>query len=133
MIKKLTDHHAIIPTGIQTNLQYNQQQVYDSITRRFIAVFYPDSEVANTAVIGKASEVPFKTSGKEIITQGWRVVFAKEESAVKKKSTNSLFYQHLLKEKKGHTNLLSYKKKPNLPKTSQKPVCCEPWKLLENK
>ena len=82
--KKVTDHHAIIPTGIQTNLQYNQQQVYDSITRRFIAVFYPDSEVANTAVIGKASEVPFKTSGKEIITQGWRVVFAKEESAVKK-------------------------------------------------
>ena len=82
--KKVTDHHAIIPTGIETNLPYNQQQVYDSITRRFIAVFYPDSEVANTAVIGKASEVPFKTSGKEIITQGWRVVFAKEESAVKK-------------------------------------------------
>ncbi|PQJ74351.1 type IA DNA topoisomerase [Polaribacter gangjinensis] len=82
--KKVTDHHAIIPTGVQTNLQYNQQQVYDSIVRRFIAVFYPDSEVANTAVLGKAADVPFKTSGKEIITQGWRVVFETKESAIKK-------------------------------------------------
>ena len=82
--KKVTDHHAIIPTGVQTNLQYNQQQVYDSITRRFIAVFYPDSEVANTAVLGKAADVPFKTSGKEIITQGWRIVFATNQSSVKK-------------------------------------------------
>ncbi|MDG1039569.1 MAG: DNA topoisomerase, partial [Polaribacter sp.] len=73
--KKVTDHHAIIPTGIQTNLQYNQQQVYDIITKRFIAVFYPDSDVSNTAVIGKAAEIPFKTTGKEIIHKGWRVVF----------------------------------------------------------
>ena len=73
--KKVTDHHAIIPTGIQGNLQYNQQQVYDIITKRFIAVFYPDSDVSNTSVIGKADEVPFKTTGKEIINKGWRVVF----------------------------------------------------------
>ncbi|MHB0756343.1 DNA topoisomerase 3 [Polaribacter sp. M15] len=73
--KKVTDHHAIIPTGIQGNLQYNQQQVYDIITRRFIAVFYPDSDVSNTSVMGKAAEVPFKTTGKEIINKGWRVVF----------------------------------------------------------
>ena len=73
--KKVTDHHAIIPTGIQSKLQYNQQQVYDIITRRFIAVFYPDSDVSNTAVIGKAAKVPFKTTGKEIINKGWRVVF----------------------------------------------------------
>lgn len=73
--KKVTDHHAIIPTGIEASLQYNQQQVYDIITRRFIAVFYDDSEVSNTSVIGKAAEIPFKTTGKEILTQGWRVVF----------------------------------------------------------
>lgn len=73
--KKVTDHHAIIPTGMQTNLQYNQQQVYDIITKRFIAVFYPDSDVSNTAVIGKAADVPFKTTGKEIISKGWRFVF----------------------------------------------------------
>ena len=73
--KKVTDHHAIIPTGIQSNLQYNQQQVYDIITRRFIAVFYDDCLVANTTVIGKAAEVLFKTTGKEILKKGFRIVF----------------------------------------------------------
>ncbi|RTY90619.1 type IA DNA topoisomerase [Flavobacterium sp. GT3R68] len=73
--KKVTDHHAIIPTGVQSNLQYNQQQVYDIIVKRFIAVFYDDCLVANTTVIGKAADVPFKTTGKEILKKGWRVVF----------------------------------------------------------
>jgi DNA topoisomerase-3 len=82
--KKVTDHHAIIPTGIQGNLQYNQQEVYDIITRRFIGVFYPDSVVSNTAVLAKAAEVPFKTTGKEIINKGWRIVFEKEKNSIKK-------------------------------------------------
>jgi DNA topoisomerase-3 len=72
---KVTDHHAIIPTGQQINLQYNQQQVYDIIVRRFIAVFYPDCNVSNTTVIGKAEKVKFKAAGKEILEKGWRVVF----------------------------------------------------------
>ena len=72
---KVTDHHAIIPTGQQINLQFNQQQVYDIIVRRFIAVFYPDCKVSNTTVIGKAESVKFKTTGKEILEKGWRVVF----------------------------------------------------------
>ncbi|WP_396171736.1 DNA topoisomerase 3 [Flavobacterium sp.] len=83
--KKVTDHHAIIPTGVQSNLQYNQQQVYDIITRRFIAVFYDDCLVANTTVMGKAAEVVFKATGKEILKKGFRVVFedpnAKEKEA----------------------------------------------------
>jgi len=73
--KKVTDHHAIIPTGVQINLQYNQQQVYDIIVKRFIAVFYDDCKVSNTAVIGKADDVTFKTTGKEILEKGWRIVF----------------------------------------------------------
>lgn len=73
--KKVTDHHAIIPTGIQINLQHNQQKVYDIIVKRFIAVFYPDCEVSNTTVIGKAADVHFKTTGKEILKEGWKVVF----------------------------------------------------------
>ncbi|WP_298757636.1 type IA DNA topoisomerase [uncultured Psychroserpens sp.] len=73
--KKVTDHHAIIPTGIQINLQYNQQQVYDIIVKRFIAVFYPDCDVSNTTVVGKADDVNFKTTGKEILKEGWKVVF----------------------------------------------------------
>lgn len=112
--KKVTDHHAIIPTGIQGNLQYNQQQVYDIITRRFIAVFYPDSEVSNTAVIGKTAEVPFKTSGKEIITQGWRIVFETEKSKLKKKSNEQLTLPAFVKGEKG-THKPSFLKKETKP------------------
>ena len=82
--KKVTDHHAIIPTGIQVNLHYNQQLVYDIITRRFIGAFYPDSEISNTAILAQAAEVPFKTTGKEILTKGWRIVFEKKENSTKK-------------------------------------------------
>ncbi|WP_271784992.1 type IA DNA topoisomerase [Aquimarina algiphila] len=82
--KKVTDHHAIIPTGVQINLQYNQQQVYDIITKRFIAVFYDDCSVANTTVIGKADTVTFKTTGKEILEKGWRLVFETPNTKEKK-------------------------------------------------
>jgi DNA topoisomerase-3 len=99
---KVTDHHAIIPTGIEASLQYNQQQVYDIITRRFIAVFYDDSEISNTAVLGKAAEVPFKTTGKEILTQGWRVVFQKEESAIKKATEQAILPLFVTGEKGPH-------------------------------
>jgi DNA topoisomerase-3 len=98
---KVTDHHAIIPTGIQGNLQYNQQRIYDIITRRFIAVFYPDSEVSNTAVIGKAADVPFKTTGKEILTKGWRVAFETEESKAKKESNEQATLPSFIKGEKG--------------------------------
>ena len=80
---KVTDHHAIIPTGVQTNLQYNQQQVYDIITKRFIAVFYPECKVSNTTVIGKAEAVNFKTTGKEILEKGWRIVFETKDKPTK--------------------------------------------------
>ena len=99
--KKVTDHHAIIPTGIQTNLQYNQQQVYDIITRRFIGVFYPDSDISNTSVIGKAADVPFKTTGKEILTKGWRVVFETEESKIKKALNEQVTLPSFVKGEKG--------------------------------
>jgi DNA topoisomerase-3 len=84
--KKVTDHHAIIPTGMQTHLQYNEQQVYDIIVKRFIAVFYDDCKVSNTTVIGKAADVNFKTTGKEILSKGWRVVFESENSKSKGES-----------------------------------------------
>ena len=98
---KVTDHHAIIPTGIQGNLQYNQQQVYDIITRRFIGAFYPDSDVSNTAVIGKAADVPFKTTGKEILTKGWRVAFETEESKIKKELNEQVTLPSFIKGEKG--------------------------------
>ncbi|MGY6650152.1 DNA topoisomerase 3 [Wenyingzhuangia sp. IMCC45574] len=77
--KKVTDHHAIIPTGVETPLHANAQKVYDIITRRFIAVFYPDSDVSNTTVLAEVEKVGFKTTGKEILSEGWRVVFKTPE------------------------------------------------------
>ena len=112
--KKVTDHHAIIPTGIQGNLQYNQQQVYDIITRRFIGVFYPDSDVSNTSVLGKAADVPFKTTGKEILTKGWRVAFETEESKVKKELNEQLTLPAFVKGEKG-THAPSFLEKETKP------------------
>jgi DNA topoisomerase-3 len=97
--KKVTDHHAIIPTGIQINLQYNQQQVYDIITKRFIAVFYDDCSVSNTTVIGKAADVKFRTVGKEILEKGWRVVF--EASSALTVNTNESILPTFVKGEKG--------------------------------
>ena len=82
--KKVTDHHAIIPTGVEIKLAPSQQQVYDIIVRRFIAVFYDDCEVSNTTVIGKAAKIPFKTTGKEILKKGWRIMFETSNSKEKK-------------------------------------------------
>ncbi|MCK7590974.1 DNA topoisomerase 3 [Subsaxibacter sp. CAU 1640] len=73
--KKVTDHHAIIPTGMEGPLNPSQQQVYDIIARRFIAVFYEDCQVSNSTVIGKVTDVKFKATGKEVLSKGWRVVF----------------------------------------------------------
>lgn len=84
--KKVTDHHAIIPTGVEISLAPSQQQVYDSIVRRFIAVFYEDCEVSNTTVIGKVTTITFKTTGKEILKKGWRIVFETANSKGKKET-----------------------------------------------
>lgn len=73
--KKVTDHHAIIPTGFEITPHHPDYKVYNAIVKRFIAVFYDDCKVSNTLVIGKAADVNFKTSGKEILEKGWRVVF----------------------------------------------------------
>lgn len=73
---KVTDHHAIIPTGVSpSSLSPEEMKVYDLIARRFIAVFYPDCEISTTTVTGKAADIDFKTSGKQILKQGWRQVF----------------------------------------------------------
>ena len=76
---KVTDHHAIIPTGVPpTNLTDMERRVFDLIARRFIAVFYPDCKFSTTTVIGKAAEVEFKVTGKQILDAGWRVVFNRD-------------------------------------------------------
>ncbi|MGL5272968.1 MAG: DNA topoisomerase, partial [Phocaeicola sp.] len=77
--KKVTDHHAIIPTGQNpTNLTDMEKRVFDLIARRFIAVFYPDCKFSTTTVMGEADSIEFKVTGKQILEPGWRVIFAKE-------------------------------------------------------
>ena len=75
--KKVTDHHAIIPTGQRPdNLTADEKKVYELVALHFIAVFYPECEVSNTTVLAKAGEIDFKVTGREVIKPGWRVVFA---------------------------------------------------------
>jgi len=80
--KKVTDHHAIIPTGQQIGMDDRQKKLYNIITRRFIAAFYDDCQVSNTTVKGQAAKVSFKTTGKEILEPGWKVVFETKNSNV---------------------------------------------------
>lgn len=77
---KVTDHHAIIPTGVPArNLTDNERKVYDLVVRRFIAAFYPDCEISTTTVLGKVDKIDFKVTGKQILKPGWRVVFGAEQ------------------------------------------------------
>ena len=74
---KVTDHHAIIPTGQRpNNLTDLERKVYDMVALRFIAAFYPPCQVSTTTVLAQAGEVPFKVTGREILEQGWHEVFA---------------------------------------------------------
>ena len=79
--KKVTDHHAIIPTGEEQRLGGDQQKVYDMIVRRFLAVFYPDCKVAKTRVSAQVEDVLFVAKGKEIIEEGWRALFPKKDKS----------------------------------------------------
>ena len=78
---KVTDHHAIIPTGVvPTNLLDNERKVFDLVARRFIAVFLPDCKFSTTTVLGEVDKIEFKVTGKEILDPGWRVVQGKIQS-----------------------------------------------------
>ena len=79
---KVTDHHAIIPTGVPaSNLTDLEKHVYDLVAKRFISVFYPDCKFSTTTVQGKVDDVEFKVSGKQILDPGWRVLYAKDTQA----------------------------------------------------
>jgi len=82
--KKVTDHHAIIPTGEEQNLSSDQEKVYDLIARRFLAVFMPDCEVAKTTVEAEVAGVAFLAKGKEVLHEGWRALYPKKESQSEK-------------------------------------------------
>ena len=89
--KKVTDHHAIIPTNMRAQgLAGNEAQVYHVIAKRFIAAFYPDCEVANTIVLAAVKEIEFKATGKQILDPGWRIVYNKEATSDDEKEETQL-------------------------------------------
>ena len=79
---KITDHHAIIPTGqpLPVDLTEADRKVYDVVARHFIAAFFPDCKFKQTTIKGKAGKVDFKTTGKRITEDGWKKVFASNTS-----------------------------------------------------
>lgn len=84
---KVTDHHAIIPTGVQpTALNDNEKKVFDMVARRFIANFYPECKISTTTVLGEVDKVEFKVTGKQILEAGWRVVFEKTKNEDEKEN-----------------------------------------------
>ena len=86
---KVTDHHAIIPTGVPPhNLSDAEQRVFDMVARRFIAVFYPDCKFATTTVLGKVEDIEFKVTGKTILDPGWRVVIPSANTTQKETDAN---------------------------------------------
>ena len=89
--KKVTDHHAIIPTGVYPQgLTDLEKKVYNLVATHFIAVFYPDCKFRTTTVLGESAGVEFKASGKVITEPGWRVVFAGEPNDEEKEKENLL-------------------------------------------
>ena len=88
--KKVTDHHAIIPTGMRPDgLTADEKKVYDLVALHFIAAFYPECEVSNTTVLAKAGEMDFKVTGREVLKPGWRAVFENDSSDLSDPSDSS--------------------------------------------
>lgn len=112
---KVTDHHAIIPTGQSpTSLIGDERKLYHIIALRFISVFYPDCEFMTTTVMGDAGGVGFKATGKVIIEPGWRVLYASEKSADDQQSDDKILPQFTIGESGPHDPSL-------LKKTTQPP------------
>ena len=116
---KVTDHHAIIPTGVPaTTISATERQVYDLIARRFISVFYPDCKFNTTTVLGEASKVEFKATGKLIIDPGWRIVYAGQKDDDDDKEGDSILPEFTVGESGPHTpSLLEKWTQPPKPYT----------------
>lgn len=88
--KKVTDHHAIIPTGVVAKgLTDMEQQVYDLICRRFIGAFYPDCTFETTTVLGQVGDTPFKATGKHITDEAWRILWKKDDKDAESDAQNA--------------------------------------------
>ena len=108
--KKVTDHHAIIPTGVHPQaLTENEKRVYNLVATHFIAIFYPECKFCTTTVMGESGGVQFKATGKQITDPGWRVVFAQEPADSEKEEKNELMPAFVKGESGPHTPDLAEK------------------------
>lgn len=122
---KVTDHHAIIPTGVPPQgLNDAERNVFDLIARRFIAVFYPDCIISTTTVNGEVQgekeKVEFKVSGKEILEPGWRVVFSKEQKTGTGDNNNSADGEKKEDEERTLPNFVKGESGPHTPTLTEK-------------
>ena len=105
--KKVTDHHAIIPTGVNpSGISPTENQIYDLIAKRFITVFYPECKISTTTVLGKVGQLEFKATGKQIITPGWRVVYQDEKQVAEKSDEERIMPVFVEGEKGPHTPIV---------------------------
>ena len=136
---KVTDHHAIIPTGQPpVNLTEMEKRVFDLVARRFIAVFYPDCKFATTTVIGEADSIEFKATGKQILDPGWRVIFAKPQTnlpegmtdpdAEARENDEEHSLPAFVKGESGPHVPDLYESGRSRPGLIRKPPCCVLWK-----
>ena len=101
--KKVTDHHAIIPTGVKpSGVSPEEGRVYDTVAKRFIAAFYPDCIVSNTTVLGEVLKLEFKATGKQILSQGWRLVYANDKKSKSSKKEDKIMPEFKKGEKGPH-------------------------------
>lgn len=131
---KVTDHHAIIPTGIvPSGISPDEHKIYDLIARRFVAAFYPECKVSNTTVMGQVDQLAFKATGKQVLDKGWRVVYEDLDQKVQKKVNLKIkSYPYLPKAKKVRMSPLCIKAKLQHQNPLPKPRSSEPWKPLGN-
>lgn len=119
--KKVTDHHAIIPTGQRPdNLSELERKVYNLVALQFIAAFYPDCEVSNTTILAKAGEIDFKVTGRQILQMGWREVFAKETTLNNSEQPEGLLNDSEPSEQKTLPAFLQGESGPHEPQLQEK-------------
>ena len=115
--KKVTDHHAIIPTGVvPSGINPDEQRIYDAVAKRFISVFYPDCTVSNSTVLGEVLKLEFKATGKQILEPGWRAVYETEETKEKAKSEEDKIMPTFVKDESGPHEPRVDKKQTSPPK-----------------
>lgn len=134
---KVTDHHAIIPTGVPARgLTDMERNVYELVVLRFISVFYPDCKFSTTTVMGRVDELEFKVSGKEILDPGWHAIYAKDEQKADEEDNKSgeeeRTLPHSPPERQVPTRQPSLKSGPHHPNTTPRRRCSEPWKRPES-